>query len=350
MTDIPATIHTVTFNILSPQLCSNDIFDMCDEDSINGKARWKRIAKLTTRWMKEERIMALQELCDRWEPSLNVHFIKNNYHLLSKQYSNGKLGVGIAYPKDIYELVQYNVFNVGLSYHQILIDGLSMRNIIKQQSTPNFDANEINTTVTHLNEAIYAENKCVSIKLRHKNDPTKEFWVATYHMPCKYDKPTIMYSHIISVMSHLNHLCCDLPVIFMGDLNIVPGSVSYDILTNRTIPADLLKLFKYSGNRSYPFKSSDPDFNPTDRLITFASAWKDINGKEPNYTNVCITSKKTFIDTLDYTFYKGVIPIKCEFDNRTTNYPDACNQIPHPTSICPSDHIPITGTFVYPSM
>jgi mRNA deadenylase 3'-5' endonuclease subunit Ccr4 len=299
--------------------------------------------------MKEGRIIALQELCDWWEPSLNVHFINNNYHLISRQYSNGKLGVGIAYPKDIYELVQYNVFNTGLSYHRILIDGLSMQKITKQEKTTHFNKQEIDSTVSHLNEGTFIESKCISIKLRHRNNPTREFWVSTYHMPCKYDKLIIMYSHLVSVMSHLKSLTENLPIIFMGDLNIVPDSESYDILVKRIIPKDLLKLFKYSGNRSYPFKSSDSDFDPTDRLITFSSAYKDINSSEPDYTNVCITSKKKFIETLDYIFYSGVVPVKCNIDSRVTDHREACDQIPHPTSICASDHFPIIGTFVYPS-
>ena len=343
------TIDTATYNVLSPQLCDNNTFNLCNADDINGKIRWKRTAKLLTQWMKEGKIIALQELCDWWEPSINVHFISSNYHLLSRQHSYGKLGVGIAYPNDLYELVNYNVFNPGMSYNRILIDGLSMSKITKKSSTDNFNATDINTSVSYFNEGSFLDNKCISIRLRRKDNPSQEFWVSTYHMPCKYDKPIIMYSHIASIMCHLNHLCDKLPVIFMGDLNIVPKSISYDLLISRTIPEDMLKLFKYSGNRSYPFKSNDENFNPTDRLITIGSAWKDVNGKEPNYTNVCITREKKFIDTLDYVLYRGLIPVTCEFDNRTTDYPEACNQVPHPTSRCASDHLPIIGSFVYPS-
>jgi mRNA deadenylase 3'-5' endonuclease subunit Ccr4 len=320
------------------------MFNMCNKDDINEKTRRKRTAKLITQWMKEGKIIALQELCDWWEPFFNVHFNNNNYHLISKQYSHGKLGIGIAYPRDIYELLIINVFTPGDSYNRMLIDGLPMNKIIKTSRTDNFT-----TAITHLYEGSRLDNKCISIKLRIRDNPTKEFWVSTYHMPCKYDKLVIMHSHIVSIMCHLNHLCEKLPIIFMGDLNIVPKSTSYDLLLNHIVSEDILKLFKYSGNRMHPFKSADETFNIADKLIKFASAWKDVNGIEPNYTNVCITKEKKFIDTLDYVLYRGLIPIQCKFDNRITDYPEACNQIPHPTSRCASDHLPIIGKFVYPS-
>lgn len=344
-----ATIDTVTYNVLSPQLCDINLFNMCNKNDINEKTRRKITAKIITQWMKEGKIIALQELCDWWEPFFNVHFINNNYHLLSRQYSHGKLGVGIAYPKDTYELLIYNVFTPGVSYNRMLIDGLSMNKITKKVSTDNFSTVDINSIVTHLDEGSRLDNKCISIKLRRRDDPSKEFWVSTYHMPCKYDKLVIMHSHIVSIMCHLNHLCEKLPIIFMGDLNIVPKSTSYNLLLSRVVPEDILKLFKYSENRMYPFKSTDGVFNITDKLIEFASAWRDVNGIEPKYTNVCITKEKKFIDTLDYVLYRGLIPVKCKFDSRTTDYPEECYQIPHPTSRCASDHLPIIGTFVYPS-
>jgi exonuclease III len=343
-------ISVVTYNVLTPQFCNEDIFNLCKPENLDGKARWKKTASLFTQWMREGRIIAVQELCDMWAPSMTVHFEKHGYHLVSSQYSGGKFGVGIAYPRDMYELMDCNIFNPGLQMSKFMLDGFTLNDITRRSSTTNFSTIEINSIVKEFSEGSYRDNRCVSIKLRRISKPDVEFWVSTYHMPCKYNKPTIMYSHLATVSSHLNYICKETPLIFMGDLNIEPNSESYNLILKKVIPAKLEKIFKYATFIPYPFKSVPTvELNSKSRLINWTSTWKDLHGSEPTHSNVCITSDKIFVETLDYTFYNGLIPIKCYFDSRTTNYPSVDAEIPHPSDICPSDHLPMLATFIYPT-
>ena len=342
-------INVVTYNILTPQYCNEDIFNKCKPENLDGKVRWKRIASLFTQWMREGRIIAIQELCDMWAPSMTVHFEKHGYHLLSCQYSGGKFGVGIAYPRDTYELVDYNIFNPGLQMSKFMLDGFNLNDITRRSSTPNFSTMDINSIVKEFYEGSFRDNRCISAKLRMISNPDVEFWVSTYHMPCKFNKPTIMYTHLATVSSHLNYICRNTPIIFMGDLNIVPNSESYNLILSKKIPAKMEKIFKYATSMPYPFQSSSPEYDPRSRLIDWTSAWRDLHGSEPTHSNVCITRDKIFIETLDYTLYRGVIPSECYFDSRTTSYPAVEVEIPHPSDICPSDHLPMLATFIYPT-
>lgn len=342
-------IKVVTYNVLSPQCCDNIIFDRCKAEDLDGKTRWKRTAKLLTQWMKEKRIICLQELDDNWAASFAVHFDSSGYHLLSAQYSGGKLGVGIAYPRDTYKLTGHSIFNVGMAYYKICIDGLPLSVLCRRSVSDNFSTIEINSIVKQLNNGSYRDNRCISVKLQLISNPDKEFWVSTYHMPCKYDQPTLMHAHIVSFMSHLNKLSGELPLILAGDFNVVPDSDSYKIMTERIVPDKLKKLFKYSSGRSYPFRlATDAEYNPEVRLVMFSSAWADLNGKEPAFTNIKITRQNTFVDTLDYILYKGLTVSECCFDSRTIDYTGTMEGlVPYPTDRCPSDHVPMLSTFVY---
>jgi mRNA deadenylase 3'-5' endonuclease subunit Ccr4 len=284
-----------------------------------------------------------------WGPSLNVHLNKLGYHLLDAQHTSGKMGVGIAYPRHLYELMEYNVFNPGRSIGEFIIDGYRPNQVYKRASTDNFTNKEMQF-VKEFTEGAYRDNRCISIRLKMIHNPSVEFWVSTYHMPCKYDKPTYMHGHLMSFSSHLRSLSKDLPIIFMGDLNITPKDEAYLLLTEKHVPEKLGKILKYS-RRPYPFRtlSGDEEYKASDHMSHFKSAHYEVNGNEPKYTNVCIvTERDDFVDTLDYVLYTGntMMPTECYVDNTLGAYPVESEE-PHPTKLCPSDHIPLHSSFVY---
>ena len=315
-------INLVTFNILSPSICTKNIFNRSNIEDIDGKTRWKKIAKLFKLWVNEKRIIAIQELCERWSPSFQVYLDKLGYHLLNTTY--GELGVGIAYPKDMYELVNFNIFIPGEAIAQFRSEAQYIKNIIIESSI--------------------CLNKCISIKLRSKLDSDVSFWVSTYHMPCKYEKPIIMNLHITTIINHLEFISKDdnTPIIFMGDMNFISMSEPYNILTLKKIP-EYLKNILNDSTKKYPFKGRE--------LPYFKSLHRDANGYEAEFTNVWLTNEKEFIELIDYIFYVGpkLVSKSCNIDNRTMteSFDKNGTLLPFPTISCPSDHIPLIGTLIY---
>lgn len=347
--DSEREIKFVTFNALSPQLCNNKIFDLSSSCSIDIRERWKLFSKMLYRWMEEGRIIILQELCDVWISYVTVLLSQNGYYLVNSVYKGGVLGVGIAFPLSEYCMCSSNIFNVGRAYSQTTIDAMNLKTVSRRSSTDHFSTIEINSIIKDFVSGSYLDNRCVSIMLAPIDEPEKTFWVSTYHMPCRYPQPTIMYTHIISLMVHLKKLSGDVPVIFGGDMNVTPDSSGYNILTKRDIPGSVKKLFTHSKINRYPFTGDPLDIE--DDMIEFKSMWKEIHKKEPKYTNICITKyKNPFIDTLDYVLFKDMIPLEIKFDPLIASGDlSPKNQCPHPNSVCMSDHLPILGMFIYPT-
>jgi exonuclease III len=80
---------------------------------------------------------------------------------------------------------------------------------------------------TILNESKYIPNIMYSVLLY---DPKThhQFYVATYHMPCKYKKPNIMEAHLQQLVKILES--AEFPTIFTGDMNMFPSQITIGTL------------------------------------------------------------------------------------------------------------------------
>ena len=70
---------------------------------------------------------------------------------------------------------------------------------------------------TALNESKYLPNIMHSVLLC---DTDHQFYVATYHMPCKYKTPSIMQAHLRQIVQIIES--AKFPVVFAGDMNMFP--------------------------------------------------------------------------------------------------------------------------------
>jgi mRNA deadenylase 3'-5' endonuclease subunit Ccr4 len=346
-------IKVVTFNVLSPGVCNTRNFNMTPEKNLNNSKRLEKILLMMDEWIDDRRIIALQELSTSWKSHFHQKLVVNGYSVFDTQYAN--MGVAIAYPLELYSPVEFDVFAPGKCIERFTIEGHKLFDIINNNSVDlsNFTHSEINNNIDALFNASKRLNKSVSVKLRSNINPDIEFWVSTYHMPCKFNQPVLMSSHLVVLMAHLKNLVGNDDLIFMGDLNVIPSSSGYNILIDRNIPENLIKIFKHS-NMPYPFSGNYGGTDVTDLCCDFTSAHMTVHNIEPDFTNVNIVSTREtdFIETLDYILKNDsdrIILQSCHVDQRfKLNYKNYHGRMkPFPTEACPSDHLPLLAYFVY---
>lgn len=348
----PSTINVdvATFNVLSSLLCSGDELDRCDSADLVAGTRRRRIFSLLTKWMNEKRIIALQELDDIWNGPIEIFMRRNGYEFYMCQY--GKSGVGIAYPAELFDIEECNRFTPGEAIGNIKINGLNLYEASRAPTLPGFTHSEITSHVKDLFDASKKNNKCLSLHLRSKANEDMEFWVCTYHMPCKFRQPVLMYSHLMAISSHMNYIKRNCPILFMGDLNTKPSDIGYKIMVERFTPPEMVKIMNNS-ERAYPFRSPEGvAYDPSVNMANFKSTHAELHGTEPEFTNVWITSERRFVDTLDYVLCsEELIPIECKIDEETLTGSIITDRESHeirpfPTRYCPSDHLPLLASFI----
>jgi hypothetical protein len=191
-----------------------------------------------------------------------------------------------------------------------------------------------------LEKALNRNNQLLSVRLQCKRS-NNVFCVSNYHMPCEFLYPSVMKMHVILAASHAERFANGLPYALLGDFNITPQSQMYEILTKGVTDKTI---------KSYDIRVSDGD--DTSDLIkdincfngnvsALRSAYKEILGKEPDYTNNSqVKNNARFIDTLDYIFLS-----KNWLVNSVMKLPSMGEvSSPMPTEHEPSDHLMISAT------
>jgi endonuclease/exonuclease/phosphatase family metal-dependent hydrolase len=164
------------------------------EHKIDSESRWEKITNKLNTFMNEEHIIGLQELTlQRATETLPKIIEDNNYTMVYHSYGyekNGYMGTAILIPN---------------KYQILEIDNICIGEFIE---------NSVEQNIMNL------------VKLREPNTG-HIFMVANYHMPCKYEEPTIMENHA-KVILHL--LQTQYPTIFVGDLNFMPDNQLYSLM------------------------------------------------------------------------------------------------------------------------
>lgn len=143
--------------------------------------RWKKIIDILETFMMKNNIICLQEV--------TIMRIQEKLQPLCQKYSYCIIG-------DENCILVPSIFNV--------IDSNSIR--IGRD--------------TLLNESKYIPNRMNSVLL-YDPKSNHQFYVATYHMPCKYKKPEIMKAHLRQLVKILES--AHFPVVFAGDMNMFPN-------------------------------------------------------------------------------------------------------------------------------
>ncbi|SBT75301.1 carbon catabolite repressor protein 4, putative [Plasmodium ovale] len=131
-----------------------------------------------------------------------------------------------------------------------------------------------------------------------------------------------------------------IPLLLMGDFNSTPfqedhGNAPHTHLSGVYELITTGKLSKMHAHHPAQLRNDEvfymyPDLN----IEPFKSAFKEVNGNEPVFTN----KTETFSGCIDFIFYKGLVPISAE---TTPNQLSEVERLPNSTF--PSDHILLTS-------
>eukprot|EP00730_Choanoeca_flexa_P018724 TRINITY_DN9122_c0_g1_i3.p1 TRINITY_DN9122_c0_g1~~TRINITY_DN9122_c0_g1_i3.p1 ORF type:complete len:212 (+),score=24.32 TRINITY_DN9122_c0_g1_i3:155-790(+) len=88
----------VTYNVLSPTLCSPDWFPECKPAACKAENRLGKVLTQLEPYVKEDSIICLQEVGVDWFGAFHTFFDQFNYTLILYNYKT-TMGVGLAYPK-----------------------------------------------------------------------------------------------------------------------------------------------------------------------------------------------------------------------------------------------------------
>jgi len=157
-------------------------------------------------------------------------------------------------------------------------------------------------------------NTMICLRLRPSGaseDDGLDFLVATYHMPCQFWEPATMSIHTVLCFQQLQQLSeGKYPHILAGDFNFKPHSPQYAFVTTGAFPPKVIDPEDpaVDGKASLPADPLYPNdpFQFTLPRGPMKSAYAEVLGKEPRFTNHAMTKDQTkpFTGTLDYIFFK----------------------------------------------
>lgn len=351
----------ITFNCLSPYYTSNEYFPNCNPKHLSKNYRIKKLIERLSGWVKSESeyIICLQEVCGEWSQIILEYFKNNEYIFYYVNYSDNKMGVGIAFPHKHYKLINKDLFTPSESaknkvekvYEYCLANSSENVNLESSAANDTIDDNSIDvidnyniedlTTICgEYYEGGNSDNVQLTLILGIKtNKKTKisnmqKLIVSTYHSPCKYDNNPQMILNIRESMGHLWNISLQYKtpyIIYCGDFNVVKNSNIYFDLLN-TIYNYTYDMMIYTD--FYRVLEEDLSSFPK-----FVSSHYMCNGYEPEFTNIHVNETSNFKDTLDYILVTSDIELK---SSRVGLIPE--NDIT-PNAICPSDHLPLSATF-----
>ncbi len=345
-------IRVVTYNVLSPNLCNPGCFPTCDVDAIDNSKRFDRILKKLALEIECKSIICLQEVSTDWHGKLFQFFNQNEYTFFGCNYGGtktGHMGVAIAFPTKDYDFSDSEAHVVGKDIKGLNGQPSSLATVAKWYQwglkLPNTTINVfgwfvdsslstyVNVAPSDVDEARSRSNHVIFLRLYNRSTGD-EFCVATYHMPCSFKRPIVMYLHLAAATRYVRSRAGkDVPVVFAGDFNIQPDSPSYTLMTTGALPTVTMDEI---------YNSVPLDGDKLTIPSPMKSAYAKRLGKDPNFTIDTVTSwNGAFTGTLDYIW------VSPEFDvEKIIALPKTTNEAfgPFPNSAEPSDHLMVGAT------
>lgn len=293
--------NILTFNVLSSEYSRPNWFPDTDRKYLKPEYRLEKIQNLLSDYL-DDHIICLQEISDLWGKKLKTFFSSYGYEFIYVPYCS-RMGVSISFPLDKYNLVEYYQPTIG------------------DEINKNFSDNKNEEIM----ESISDKHKLLLVKLLDVSTK-KHIYVATYHMPCKFMKPTLMETHILFCMKFINEIVGEDSVIFCGDFNSKYGENEYNILTDETywlknsspISANAREIIK-----KYPI-CNKTFIDSIDRTI------------DHNKQVTCYNQKDKEVFLIDYILYRN-LKVICSSIEQTN--------LPVPSVNHPSDHFCLTVHF-----
>lgn len=295
-------LNIITFNILSSELAKPDYFPNTDIAHLDADFRFNKLTTILSYYVENNYIICLQEVSSIWHKKFISFFSSSKYYYnvaLCVEYDS-RLGVAICYPKSLFKTINIHNIQIGEVIDNYVSDHFSTDPLI---------AEEIVQSKQQLKRLLIIEILCL------KTD--KKLFIANYHMPCKFTKPTLMELHILFCIKSINEIVVDNPVLFVGDFNSKYGFNEWLILTkgncNSNLTQELLK--------KYPICS-----------LYFNDSLEQVIDRIPTCYNQ--VNKQIFI--LDYIFYRNLTYVSSSVVTKHT--------FPIPSETYPSDHLPVIAS------
>mmetsp|Transcript_17371 Transcript_17371/g.34585 ORF Transcript_17371/g.34585 Transcript_17371/m.34585 type:complete len:468 (-) Transcript_17371:324-1727(-) len=364
-------IRFATYNVLSPQLARGDYYCHTPEADLDPATRLKRVLKNMDREIREGTecntpvLMCLQEVSQDWVGPFHIFFAERGYSLVTAPYGknfNGYMGVALAYPTRCVVAEDVRLLT--------LADGDGQEGCkwpwageIKPERPPRPSITR--RIVRYAYESLRGMvNKVPFLGAPLPPDPKKDPWnvsrsrrnvlifgkfrmlaggdrfcLSTYHMPCVFWDPRVMNIHASHAVGTIQALSGDLPLVFAGDFNILPGSSTYELITTGRLPPDAEE-----GPPSVPPPYTSPDGAEVPWSSQVARGGMPsacaLAGDEPTLTNYAHTKNMDdpFVGTLDYVFcskeHWGNVRVCTEMPASTAE-----SGGPFPNDAEPSDHL-----------
>lgn len=326
-------LQVTSYNILSSKLAGVDQFCGSDPNDLQREVRLPRIFAKLEPEIKNNSIIAIQELSRDWVGDFHRFFQSNKYSMITSLYGrtfNGYMGVALAYPHDIYSLEDCETFRVAddiKDYRPITTLSL-MQHLVRWTRWFSF-TKPAEEPIDPWSKSLDRQNTFIFSRFKSKLVPSAEsFCVATYHMPCAFYCPPIMVIHVAELIRQCQKLAENYPLIVLGDFNFMPDSSMYKLVTTGNID---------KSDPAYPLPNGEWEI----KIEPMESAYATINGEEPETTNFP-TTESGFTGTLDYIFYRDIQPVNV----LKLASPSDKNQLQRmPNKTEPSDHLLINSTF-----
>lgn len=284
----------MTYNILSEMTVTPAWFPQTDKKFLEPKHRMNLLKQYLQPYVDKHYILCLQEVSTKDWKHLKTYFEKVGYLFVHQTISNGnsRLGLSICVPNQ-YKIINQYIVRVG----QVIKE--SIGNVI-------FDPD--------ITEASGDKRQVVMVELQIGS---KNLFVATYHMPCRFLQQTLMEAHTLFAMKIINDVVGNSPVIFTGDFNSKYNEAVYKILTSNDYQNEFA-------------------LNVVSMFDSCKNFFKDsLTGVEERLPT-CYDQKDGNSYILDYIFYRNLQLISSELINHA---------FPIPNELYSSDHLPIIGTF-----
>ena len=380
-------LHVVTYNILSSKLADPAYHVGSTPLTLDIDYRYSLLIIKLEQQMRRAAIVCLQEVDEAFLTRLTPFFQVNGYAIHYKTYSNWG-GVLIAWPKSEYTIVNDviddtvrhdiigNIIDNGhftckigdhirqslvvKPCHKFCIDLYEwcLQHVIRRILLlvvyvlatvlklcflpslwlPDNIAPAIYKRFTPSDDpwmiAIHKSQYIIGVRLKRIKYDDDAFCVFNYHMPCDFRRPDVMLIHAIAVKDVIFEWSKGLPCIFVGDMNSKPDDVAMKYLV-KSSPTCITPIPKRS-NRYTSYTHTL--LSESSQGLTFSSAYKEYNGKEPPFTCISqVAGAPFFKDTLDYILCTGnhwrvidtLVLLPCQ---KTT-------PVSQPSDTEPSDHL-----------
>lgn len=349
--DAPVLARVVSYNVLSSSLASPSHFRHCDPADLEASVRLTRVLSKLEEPVASRSVICLQEVSLSWSGPLHAFFASRGFHLVMGSYGsffNGYMGVGLAFPTDLYEAVDIKVERItdmvgwpttkGKSGFQKLLRDIQRAFSDMFCSWRGQNSRRSRTGCDPWTQSRDKRNIMIFARLRSRTNGAR-LCVGTYHMPCAFWSPPIMLIHSALVVSQFQALCGSDQAVLAGDFNIKPGDSAYNMITCGGIDPDHVDFPPKAPDGSSATKWFPNNFTP------MKSAYKEVIGSEPDFTNYArIEDTPTFIETLDYLFCTNTVDV---VDVIRLPHRDAVKG-PLPVANEPSDHVMIGATLRLP--